>query len=139
MVWRVPLPIGDLATSLLALLAIATLGSRLGSIIVWMFNIVGTVDLLNAFYQGNRLGVGITPSMQGAALFISTVLVPLLLVTHVLVFRSLLAEPIQGSVGRVADARTDRRLHQSPQVCTSGCSPPQECWNGEYTAYFLTG
>src|SRR5262249_18662038 len=51
-----PAAYGDLATSILALLAIAALGSRLGTILVWVFNIVGTVDLLNAFYQGNRLG-----------------------------------------------------------------------------------
>jgi len=76
---------------MLALLAIATLGSRLGTSIVWVFNIVGAVDLLNAFYQGNRLGVGIAPGLQGAAYFIPTVLVPLLLVTHALVFRILLA------------------------------------------------
>jgi hypothetical protein len=81
---------GDLATSILALLALAVLGSRPGTMLVWVFNIVGTVDLLNAFYQGNRLGVGITPGLQGAAYFIPTVLVPLLLVTHVLVFRILL-------------------------------------------------
>jgi hypothetical protein len=85
-----PAAYGDFATSLLALLSIATLGSRLGTMIVWVFNIVGTVDLLNAFYQGNRLGVGITPGLQGAAYFIPTVLVPLLLVTHALVFRILL-------------------------------------------------
>jgi hypothetical protein len=85
-----PAAYGDLATSLLALLAFATLRSRLGAIIVWVFNSVGTVDLLNAFYQGNRLGVGITPGLQGAAYFIPTVLVPLLLVTHALVFRILL-------------------------------------------------
>jgi ABC-type phosphate/phosphonate transport system permease subunit len=65
-----PAAYGDLATSLLALLAIATLGTRLGTIIVWVFNIIGTVDLLNAFYQGNRLGVGMTPGLQGAAYFI---------------------------------------------------------------------
>ena len=65
-------------------------GSRPGTIIVWLFNIVGTVDLLNAFYQGDRLGVGIAPGLQGAAYFIPTVVVPLLLVTHVLVFRILL-------------------------------------------------
>lgn len=85
-----PAAYGDLATSILALLGIGTLGSRLGTIIVWVFNILGTVDLLNAFYQGNRLGVGVAPGLQGAAYFISTVLVPLLLVTHVLVFRILL-------------------------------------------------
>ena len=85
-----PAAYGDLATSLLALLSIATLGSRLGTIIVWVFNIVGTVDLLNAFYQADRLGVGLTPGLQGAAYFIPTVLVPLLLVTHALAVRLLL-------------------------------------------------
>jgi hypothetical protein len=85
-----PAAYGDLTTALLALLAIATLGTRPGTVIVWVFNIVGTVDLLNAFYQADRLGVGIAPGLQGAAYFIPTVLVPLLLVTHVLVFRILL-------------------------------------------------
>jgi len=85
-----PAAYGDLATSLLALLAIATLGSRPGISVVWVFNIVGTIDLLNAIYQGDRLGVGIAPGLQGAAYFIPTVLVPLLFVTHALVFRILL-------------------------------------------------
>jgi hypothetical protein len=85
-----PAAYGDLATSLLALLALATLESRLGSVIVWVFNVVGSVDLLNAFYQGGRLGVAIAPGLQGAAYFIPTVVVPLLLVTHALVFRILL-------------------------------------------------
>jgi hypothetical protein len=85
-----PAAYGDLATSMLALLAIATLRSPVGTIIVWIFNIVGTVDLLNAFYQADRLGVGNAPGLQGAAYFIPTVLVPLLLVTHALVFRILI-------------------------------------------------
>ncbi|HSF14101.1 MAG TPA: hypothetical protein VLK65_00955 [Vicinamibacteria bacterium] len=85
-----PAAYGDLATSLLALLAIAALGSRLFIFIVWLFNVVGAADLLNAFYQGNRLGVGVVPGLQGAAYFIPTVLVPLLLVTHALVFQILL-------------------------------------------------
>jgi hypothetical protein len=102
-----------MATSILALLAIATLRSRPGTIVVWMFNIVGTVDLLNAFYQGNRLGVGIAPGLQGAAYFIPTVLVPLLLVTHVLVFCILLRRDAavgqRGGVG-VAEGRRVRPL-----------------------------
>ena len=93
-----PAAYGDLTTALLALLAIATLGTRPGTVIVWVFNIVGTVDLLNAFYQADRLGVGIAPGLQGAAYFIPTVLVPLLLVTHVLVFRILLGTA--AAVGR---------------------------------------
>jgi hypothetical protein len=104
-----PAAYGDLATCMLALLAIAMLGSALGTIIVWVFNVVGAVDLLNAFYQADRLGVGLTPGLQGAAYFIPTVLVPLLLVTHALVFRILLGTDAR-VVGRVADARTDRRL-----------------------------
>src|SRR5262245_35747661 len=84
-----PAALGDLATCLLALLSIATLRSRPGIVVVWVFNIVGTVDLINAFYKANRLGMA--PGLQGAAYFIPTVLVPLLLVTHVLVFRILLS------------------------------------------------
>lgn len=85
-----PAAYGDLTTSLLALIAFATLDRRVGTVIVWVFNSVGTVDLLNAFYQADRLGVGTTPGLQGAAYFIPTVLVPLLLVTHAMVFRILL-------------------------------------------------
>jgi hypothetical protein len=95
-----PAAYGDLVTSLLALLAIATLKIRLGTIVVWVFNIVGTVDLFNAIYQGDRLGLGIAPGLQGAAYFISTVLVPLLLVTHALVFRILIGTMAIGQQGR---------------------------------------
>jgi hypothetical protein len=81
---------GDLATALLALLSLATLRWPIGTMLVWIFNIWGTVDLLFAFFQGNRTAVGSEPGLQGAAYFIPTVLVPLLLVTHFLVFRLLL-------------------------------------------------
>jgi len=85
-----PAAYGDLATAVLALLAIAALRNRLGIMLVWAFNLLGTVDLLYAFYQGNRTGLGLAPGLQGAAYFIPTVLVPLLLITHGLVFRLLL-------------------------------------------------
>jgi hypothetical protein len=81
-----PAAYGDLTTSILALLALATLDRRLGVILVWVFNILGSADLLYAFYEGNRVGLGETPGLQGAAYFIPTVLVPLLLITHALVF-----------------------------------------------------
>ena len=85
-----PAAYGDLATAILALLALATLRSPLGIILVWAFNVLGTADLLYAFYQGNRSGLGPAPGLQGAAYFIPTVLVPFLLITHGLVFRLLL-------------------------------------------------
>jgi hypothetical protein len=105
-----PAAYGDLATSILALLAIATLRGRPGIIVVWVFNIVGTVDLLNAFYQGDRLGVGIAPGLQGAAYFIPTVLVPLLLVTHVLVFCILLRRDAEVSPRGGVGGNAGRRL-----------------------------
>ena len=99
-----PAAYGDLLSSLLALLAIATLRYRPGIIVAWAFNIVGAVDLLNAYYQGNRFGIGNDPGLQGATYFIPTVLVPLLLVTHVLVFVILLRTDKSGhyNTGQVA-------------------------------------
>jgi hypothetical protein len=85
-----PAAYGDLATAVLALLALAALRNRLGTILVWLFNLLGTADLLHAFYEGNRTSIGLAPGLQGAAYFIPTVLVPLLLITHGLVFRLLL-------------------------------------------------
>jgi hypothetical protein len=48
----------------------------------------GSADLLYAFYQANR--VGLEAGQLGAAYFIVTIFVPLLLITHGLVFRLLL-------------------------------------------------
>ena len=58
--------------------------------LVWLFNIEGTVDLLNAIYLG--LATGITSYQLGAAWFIPTVYVPALLVTHALIFVLLIAD-----------------------------------------------
>jgi len=78
--WAVPAAYGDLIAAVLALLALAALKSRLGVVLVWVFNLWGSADLLYAFYQGNQ--VGLEPGQLGAAYFIVTVLVPLLLITH---------------------------------------------------------
>ena len=84
-----PAAYGDLLAAVLALLALATLRSQLGIVLVWVFNLWGSADLLYAFYEGNR--IGLDPGQLGAAYFIVTVLVPLLFITHGLVFRLLLA------------------------------------------------
>lgn len=85
-----PAAYGDLATAVLALLALLTLRSRVGAAVVWAFNLLGTVDLLYALYQGNQIGIGLAPGILGAAYFIPTVVVPLLLITHGLAYRLLL-------------------------------------------------
>jgi hypothetical protein len=79
---------GDLTAAILALLALVSLRSAWGMALVWIFNIWGTIDLLNAFYQANS--GGLVPGQLGATFFIPTLFVPLLLITHGLVFAILL-------------------------------------------------
>ena len=81
-----PAAYGDLATGVIALAAVIALGSRwsVALALVWLFNVVGSVDLLNALRH-----VDVAPSF-GAAWYIPTMLVPLLLVTHFLIFKRLL-------------------------------------------------
>ena len=90
-----PAAYGDLTTATLALLGLASLPSRFGIVLVWAFNILGSIDLLYAFYKGNR--VGLEAGQLGAAYFIPTVLVPFLLITHVLIFRLLLKHAGEGT------------------------------------------
>ncbi len=73
---------GDLTAALLALASLIALRSGWAGAValVWIFNIVGTVDLLNALRQP-----GAIPDF-GAAWYIPTFLVPLLLVTHFMIF-----------------------------------------------------
>ena len=78
---------GDLLASLLAFAAIAAL--RMGWVmaipLVWLFNLEGTLDLINALFQGLKHNVQL-----GAAYYIPTVAVPALLVTHAMIFAMLL-------------------------------------------------
>ena len=83
-----PAAYGDLLAAVLALIAIMALRRRWGMAIplVWIFNIEGSLDLLNALFQGFRH----TPAGHlGATYFIPAVVVPALLVTHFMVFRLL--------------------------------------------------
>jgi hypothetical protein len=84
--FAVPAGYGDLTAGLLALTALIALRSRwaIALPIVWVFNVVGTVDLINALRQAE-----VVPDL-GATWFIPTVFVPLLLVTHYLSFARLL-------------------------------------------------
>ena len=51
-------------------------------------NLWGSADLLRAFYEGNANGL--LAGQLGAAYFIPTFIVPLLMITHALAFRFLL-------------------------------------------------
>ena len=85
-----PAAFGDLATAILAMLAYAALPGRVGVGLTWLFNVVGTLDLIEAFYNAIRLGIPQNPGLLGAGYFIPTVYVPLILLTHGLIFWLLL-------------------------------------------------
>jgi hypothetical protein len=86
-----PAAYGDFIAAILALLALAALPGTLGLVLAWAFNLWGSADLLFAFYQGNQ--TGLVPGQLGAAFFIITLIVPLLLITHAVGFRLLLSKP----------------------------------------------
>ena len=79
---------GDIIATILALLSLLSLPSRAGVLIAWIFNLWGSVDILNGFYQANH--AGLLAGQLGAAFFLPTLIVPLLLITHGLAFRILL-------------------------------------------------
>lgn len=90
--FAVPAAYGDLLAAVLALLAMIALRSNLSfaKVIVWVFSIAGSVDLLNALRQPEPV-----PNF-GAAWYIPTFLVPLLLVTHVMIFIRLIRKKPNG-------------------------------------------
>jgi hypothetical protein len=79
---------GDIIAAILALVALRLLPSAAGVAAGWIFNLWGFGDILNAFYQANH--AGLLAGQLGAAFFLPTVIVPLLLITHGLAFRILL-------------------------------------------------
>ena len=93
--FAIPAAYGDLLTSILAVLVLVLLRSGFkGAMgVVWLFNVVGTADLLNALRH-----VEVVADF-GAAWYIPTFYVPLLLVTHFMIFIRLL-KPIQGDAER---------------------------------------
>jgi hypothetical protein len=77
---------GDLLSGFLALAALIALKGRwvVAIPLVWIFSIVGTADLTNALRQDGAI------MYMGATWFIPTFIVPILLVTHVMIFSRLI-------------------------------------------------
>ena len=82
--FTIPAAYGDLLT---ALLAIAALLSGTPRWLVWLFNVVGTLDLFDAIALATLNGAD---RFMGAAYWIPAFWVPALLVTHYLTFVVLL-------------------------------------------------
>ena len=94
---------GDVIAATLALLSLLSLPRGAGVVLAWIFNLWGSADILNAFYQANH--AGLLAGQLGAAFFLPTLVVPLLLITHGLAFRILLQhqpEPVVQASRHVA-------------------------------------
>ena len=93
---------GDIIAAMLAMFSLLLLPSGAGVVAVWIFNIWGAADLFNAFYQANH--AGLLAGQLGAAYFIPTLIVPLLLITHALGFRILLQRENETVTNKVRQA-----------------------------------
>ena len=81
---------GDLVASVLAFVCLALLSGNESVVkaVIWIFNIQGTVDILAAMFLG--LHFGIDPGDFGAMYFITTVYVPAVFVSHLIIYKLLL-------------------------------------------------
>jgi hypothetical protein len=74
---------GDLATGLLAMLALLTARIRpLFWVLVVAFNVVGATDLILDYYHAIQIGLPAMAGELGAAYVIPIIYVPLLMITH---------------------------------------------------------
>ena len=78
---------GDFATGVLAILALLTVRIRpLFWFFVVAFNLLGTVDILIAYYHAIRGGLPALAGQLGAVYIIPIVYVPMLMITHFVAF-----------------------------------------------------
>lgn len=86
-----PVAYGDLATALLAILVLLTVRVRfLFWPLVWVMNVVGLVDLINATARAVSLDLPSVAGQLGAGYAIPMLYVPALFWMHLLAFRLLL-------------------------------------------------
>jgi hypothetical protein len=78
---------GDLATGLLAMLALFTVRVRgLFWLFVVAFNLVGAADIILDYYHAIQAGLPALAGQLSSTYFIPVIYVPLLMITHVLAF-----------------------------------------------------
>jgi hypothetical protein len=78
---------GDLATAILAMLALVTVKIRpLFWLFVVAFNLVGAIDILVDYYNANHVGLAAIAGAFGAAYMIPVIYVPVLMITHAVAF-----------------------------------------------------
>ncbi|HLY55145.1 MAG TPA: hypothetical protein VKS60_06290 [Stellaceae bacterium] len=88
--FAVPVAYGDVASAVLALIALGLLRARLAAAItaVWLFNIVGLCDL--AYANISTFKDGVDPVQLGTAYYLAVINVPAMIVVHFIIFAYLL-------------------------------------------------
>ena len=96
---------GDFTTGVLAMLALLTVRIRpLFRLFVVAFNLVGTVDLIVAYYHAIQVGLPAHAEWLGAVYAIPIIYVPLLMITHITAFYFLLRPQFKAARGFVGEA-----------------------------------
>ena len=87
--FAIPAALGDLITAILAVIALAAMRKQSPRKVVflWIFNVFGTFDLVYAVTMGTLYNIG---PFMGASYWIPSLWVPMLLITHYIVFLRLL-------------------------------------------------
>jgi hypothetical protein len=89
---------GDLATGVLAMLALFTVRIRpLFWLFVVAFNLVGVSDVIVDYYHAIQAGLPALAGQLGATYVIPIIYVPMLMITHVVAFYLLLRPQVSGS------------------------------------------
>jgi hypothetical protein len=91
--FALPTAYGDLTAAFLALLALACLryGSRAAAPMLWLFNIVGSLDLIYA--NISSITAAVDPVLLGTSYYLAAINVPAMAVVHVMIFAYLLRAP----------------------------------------------
>ncbi|HEX3385151.1 MAG TPA: hypothetical protein VHS53_08190 [Mucilaginibacter sp.] len=84
--WAIPAAFGDFLAGILAFLTLSLANSTWFRPLLWLFNILGLFDLLIAFVDGPRYNI--LPFL-GAGYYIIILYVPVLLLTHLMIFKLL--------------------------------------------------
>ena len=87
--FAIPTAIGDTATAALALLSLTALRQRWrrAILVVWVFNVVGSADMVVAMIHATRVEAA---SYLEAQWYVAALGVPLMIVCHIMVFHTLL-------------------------------------------------
>jgi hypothetical protein len=87
--WAWSVSLGDLTAMLLALATIGALRAeaRFALGLAWVFNVVGSLDILHVAFEAKRYEV---VEHYGAQWYVPTMAMPVLVVSHVLIFATLI-------------------------------------------------